>query len=362
MTQKQSGSGSSIGWAIVGTGTIAKQFAADLACSKQSVLSAVCSRSTDKANAFASRYGAAASYASLPSLLADENVDIVYVASPNDTHFATAHAALDAGKAVLVEKPLVLTVSDAEQLSALSKQCGRFLMEAMWTRFLPAVSFVKDAVSSGTIGEVIRFESDLAFHHAYSPESRFFDKTLGGGALFDLGIYPISLAIALMGYPDAVEGSWTAAPGGVDSSATVRLAFGAVEAELSCAIDRTGANLFAVVGTTGTLVLQAPFIGAQSLLHLTGGPFAQIGLARGSSIFSRAARYVARNVPLPGITHRRFDFPGYGLQFEIDAAADAVARGLTEHPVAPLSDSVEALRIIETILRKPPGNMAPEKL
>ncbi len=357
MTKKQSGSGSSISWAIVGTGTIAKHFAADLTFSKQSVLSAVCSRSADKASAFASRYGAAASYASLPSLLADENVDIVYIASPNDTHHSTAHAVLDAGKAVLVEKPLVLTAADAEQLSALSKQRGRFLMEAMWTRFLPAVSFVKDTVASGAIGKVIRIESDLAFHHAYSPESRFFDKTLGGGALFDLGIYPISLAIALMGKPDAVDGSWIAAPSGVDSSATIRLAFGTVEAEMSCAINRTGSNLFAVAGTTGTLVLQAPFIGAQSVLHLTGGPFAQMGLARGSSIFARAARYVARNAPLPGITHRRFDFPGYGLQFEIDAAADAVARSLTEHPVAPLSDSIEALRIIETLLGKPPGNV-----
>lgn len=359
MTQKQTGSDSSIGWAIVGTGTIAKHFAADLSFSKQSVLSAVCSRSIDKANAFASRYRAAASYASLPSLLADEDVDIVYVASPNDTHHSTAHAALDAGKAVLVEKPLVLTAADAQQLSALSRERGRFLMEAMWTRFLPAVSFVKDAVASGAVGRVTRIESDLAFHHVYSPESRFFDKAAGGGALYDLGIYPVSLAIALMGPPDAVDGGWVAAPSGVDASATIQLAFGDVEADLSCAIDRAGANLFSIVGTTGTLVLQAPFIGAQSVLHLTGGPFAQMGLARGSSIFARAARYVARKAPLPGITHRRFDFPGYGLQFEIDAAADAIMKGLTEHPVAPLADSIEALRIIETILQKPSGNVAP---
>ena len=357
MIQHQTESGAPIRWAIVGTGTIANHFASDLAYSKHSVLSAVCSRSADKAGAFASRFGAAASHASLPSLLADDNVDIVYVASPNDAHLDSAYAALEADKAVLVEKPLVLTVADAEKLSALSKQRGRFLMEAMWTRFLPAVTFVKDAVASGAIGIVTGIEADLAFHHPYAPESRIFDKALGGGALFDLGIYPISLAIALMGRPDSADGEWVAAPSGVDSEARIRLTFDAVEAELSCAIDRAGSNLFTITGTTGTLVLQPPFIGAQSVLHLTGGPFSHLGLVRGSSPFSRAARYVARNVPLPGIACRRFEFPGYGLQFEIDAAADAVVQGLTEHPVAPQADSAEALRIIETILRNPPGKV-----
>lgn len=358
MIQNQTGSGSSVGWAIVGTGTIAQQFAADLTHSKQSTLCAVCSRSFDKASAFASRYGAAAPYASLPSLLADKTVDIVYVAAPNHTHCAVATAALQADKAVLVEKPLVLTSADAERLSALSNERGRFLMEAVWTRFLPAVSFVKDAVSSGTIGRVIRIESDIAFHHDYAPQSRYFDKELGGGALFDLGIYPISLCIALMGRPDSVDGSWNAAPSGVDSSAKIRLVFGDAEAQLSCAIDRAGSNVFAVVGTAGTLILPAPFIGARSVFYLTGGPFAGLAHAGGKSLFARAARYVARNVPLPGIRHERYDFPGSGLQFEIDAAADAVARGLTEHPVAPHSDSVAALRIIETVRQQPPGNTA----
>lgn len=330
---------------------MAEQFARDLARVEGARLIAVSSRSTEKAQAFARRHGNISAYSSSSDLLADEDVDAVYVASPNDTHFDTAWAALAARKAVLVEKPLVATSAEASRLAQFAAKRKTFLMEAMWTRFLPAVVEMKRAVAAGAIGDVRRITSELAFHHPYAADSRFFSKERGGGSLLDLGVYGISLALHLMGKPKDIRGSWRAAPTGVDNSATVELAFaGGVEAHLVSALDRMGSNIFVIEGTCGTLILQPPFIGARMVLKCQG-PARRLPLARGGSFAARAIRKLARTVPLPGITRQAFPFEGYGLQFEIDAASAAIRAGHIEHPLSPLSDTIETLRIIETMLK-----------
>lgn len=347
----QSQTPSPIRWGIAATGTMAKQFARDLERVDGAVLVAVSSRSQDKATAFAGRFGGVTAHASLETLLADDTVDAVYVASPNHVHLEAAQAAIAAGKAVLVEKPLVLTSAEAERLAALSAQRDVFLMEAMWTRFLPSVVHVKRAVASGIIGAVKHIRADLAIHHPYDPGSRFYARERGGGALLDLGVYGISLALHLMGQPESVRGNWQAAPTGVDASATVALGFaGGAEAHLSCAIDRAGDNLFVIEGAEGTLVLQPPFIGSQMVLRCKGGLGVRLALAGGQGVVSRAARKLARTVPLPGITRDVFAFDGYGLQFEIAAVGEAIRNGWREHPLAPVSDTIRTLKIIETVL------------
>jgi predicted dehydrogenase len=178
-----------VGWGIVGTGKIAEHFAADLAHVDGAYVAAVTSRSFDKAADFAARHGGNA-HAQLASLLCDEGVDAVYVASPNDSHFNAALAAISANKGVLVEKPLVTTLADAERLSALALERNIFLMEGMWTRFLPAIAFLRNAIQSGTIGEVLRLKGELAFLQPYDPDNRFFDPAKGGGALLDPGRLP----------------------------------------------------------------------------------------------------------------------------------------------------------------------------
>lgn len=345
---------STIRWGIVSTGTIAHQFAGDIGLAGGAALSAVCSRSAEQAAGFAAAHGGIAAYGSLDAFLQDDTVDAVYVASPNHTHLETARAALDAGKAVLVEKPLTASSAEAVRLTEHAWDRGLFLMEGMWTRFLPAVSHARQALASGRIGKVRRIRAELAFKPRYDPESRFFSPELGGGSLLDLGVYPISLALLLMGRPKSVRGSWRRAPTGVDMSATVDLAYDGCAVELSCAFDREGTNLFITEGERGTLILQPPFNGSRMVLETTPGLFSRLPLAGGHSRVARALRKLARVAPLPGIARHAFGFGGYGLQFEIEAASAAIAEGRQEHPLAPWSDTLETMRIIEAILAQPP--------
>lgn len=343
-----------IGWGVAGTGRIAHHFASDLALVAGCRLRGAASRSFEKAEAFAARHGGSA-HRDLASLLADDRIDAIYVASPNDTHRAVAHAALAAGKAVMVEKPLAVSPAEAEQLAAFAAGQGLFLMEGMWTRFLPAVAFVREAMHAGAIGEVRRLRGELAFRRDPAADGHFFDPARGGGALLDLGVYPISLSLHLMGRPRAVRGRWRAAPGGADMSAEITLSFGEAEAHLACGFDRDGANLFVVEGSKGSLILQPPFIGARMVVEAKASPARLLAEMEGSSALARAARKLVRTAPLPGLRRHGFDFQGYGLHFEIAAAATAIAAGATGHPLAPPSDSVETLRIVEQVLADPPA-------
>lgn len=338
----------SVGWGIVGTGTIAERFASDVKHVAGAQLAAVTSRAFDKAAGFAARHGGTA-YADLAAMLRDEGVGALYVASPNDAHFSAAAAALSVGKGVLIEKPLVTTSADAERLSSLATEHGAFLMEGMWTRFLPAIAFVRNALESGSIGEVRRVHGELAFAHPYDPGNRFFDAARGGGALLDLGVYLISLSLALLGRPDAADGRWRAAPSGVDMAAEIELTFGACRASLSCALDRNGSNLFVIEGARGTLMIQPPFIAARQVVEAGGTAAKLFANLSGRPSAARILAKLARTVPLPGLRRHLFDFAGHGLQFEIDAATRAIATGETGVPLAPVADAVETLRIIERV-------------
>lgn len=339
----------SVGWGIVGTGVIARHFAEDLRNVAGAHLAAVTSRSFDKAATFGASFDAAA-HSDLDAFLLNPNVDAVYIASPNDTHFSIAMAALSAGKKVVVEKPLATTRAEAEQLASFASEQKLFLMEGMWTRFLPAIAFVKEALRSGAIGEVRRIDGELAFQHPYDPESRFFDPARGGGALLDLGVYLISLSLALMGRPERVNGRWRPAPSGVDMAADIELTFGTARARLHCALDYQGANLFLIEGTRGSLILQPPFIAARRVTKAPAmaGRFLA-GMPGGSGARRAMAKLCRLSPSLPGLRHHLFDFPGYGLQFEIGAATHAISQGHTQLPLMPMADTVETLRIIEHV-------------
>lgn len=341
-----------IGWGIIGTGVIAEHFAGDLKRVPGASLVAVTSRSYDKAADFAVRHGAEV-YRDLDSLLADPRVGALYIASPNDTHAAAAMAALSAGKGVMVEKPLVASSAEADKLAAFAAERGHFLMEAMWTRFLPAIGFVRETLKSGAIGDVTRIDGELAYLHPYDPANRFFDPAKGGGAMLDLGVYLISLSLALFGRPDKVEGQWRAAPTGVDMAANLELTFGSAEAHLNCAIDRNGANFYVIEGTKGALIIQTPFLAARQVFIAPRGAGRVLAGLPGGPLVKRVLAKVARSMPLPGVRSHTFDFPGYGLQFETEAAMKAIAEGQTGSPLAPLEDAIETLRIIEQVRGRP---------
>lgn len=345
-------SGTSFGWGIIGTGVIAHSFAEGLRHVPDCHLASVSSRTMNNAAQFASHHGGTP-YEGHDALLQDDRVNAVYVATPNVSHFSIAWAAIERGKSVLVEKPLVVGAHDAERLVAFARERNVFLAEGMWSRFLPAVRFVQQAVEQGRIGPVQSVTGELAFHHPYDPGNRLFDPLQGGGALLDLGCYLVSLSLMLLGHPDTVSGAWWAAPTGVDRKARLKLDFGGIPATLQCGFDHTGGNLLSIEGTRGFLFLTSPFIGARQVLE-TGRPVGQMIRAIGKvPLAARLLSKIAKRLPVPGVRRHAFDFPGYGLQFEIDAVTRAIQSGQKEAVLSPLDVSLEALGIIQKIREMP---------
>jgi predicted dehydrogenase len=204
---------------IIGTGRIAADFANDLKLVKSTALHAVLSRDMQSARTFQQAHGAAKAYASIEDFMADTEIDAVYVASPNSAHFSQAIAAVRAGKAVLIEKPMAASAAQAAAIEAEAAKQGTFLMEAMWIRFLPGIQRAKALIESGAIGQINSVRGELSYFNAYDPNSRLFNKALGGGASLDLGVYLLSLATFLFGAPASVSGQWKAAESGVDCAA-----------------------------------------------------------------------------------------------------------------------------------------------
>jgi len=340
-------------WGIVGAGAIARQFVEDMGHVPGARVTAFQTRSGKLPAGFRASADATV-HASLDPLLADPAVDAIYIATPNSTHAELATAAIAAGKPVLVEKPLATSSADAEQIAEAAAKANVFAMEAMWSRFLPAVLAAREIVRSGELGDIVSVRAELAYRHDETADSRFFDPALGGGASLDLGVYPLSLALFLFGQPTAVSGTWRAAKTGVDMSADYDLRFGNAVARLSCGFDREGDNRFTVAGTRGALVLQAPFLKAQRLTLFRGWA-KDLPLVGASAVLSGLPGRILARLSLPGRVTRSFAFPGGGLQFEISAVMEAVRAGRSQSATMPLADSIAVLRIIETVLARPPA-------
>lgn len=344
-----------IRWGIAGTGTIATQFASDIGFAKGTILSAVCSRDPAKARHFASQHPGVAAFGSLTSMIGSGTVDAVYIATPNAVHLGQTLECIAAGIPVLVEKPLTASLGEALEIEKAARTTGSFVMEAMWSRYLPAITTLRRALRDGRIGTIRKLEADLAWKHDYDPESRFFDKTQGGGALHDLGIYPISLARFLLGDPLSVESSWRAAPSGVDIASTLHMRFSGVTAEIRCGFNRQGSNRLLIEGDRGVVVIAAPLIKAKGFSVYPSRRLADLLEPGGNSLPEKLRRKIFTRLPLPGVERHVHGFEGSGLQFEIEAASSAIRQGLSEEPDNRLEDTIAALRIIDTVLAKPPA-------
>ncbi|MGY6251174.1 Gfo/Idh/MocA family protein [Bosea thiooxidans] len=334
----------------MGTGAIAGLFAADLGLLPQARIAAVHSRSLEKAQGFIGRFGGGVAYDDEAAFLADPAIEAVYVATPNHLHAAQALRAIVAGKPVLIEKPIALNSGDVDAIAQAARERGVFAMEALWTRFLPAVRALRERIAAGRVGEVRRIRADLSYVHREEPGSRFFDPALGGGAAFDLGVYPLSLTLYLLGEPQAVSGRWLVATSGVDLRSEFRLDYPQAVAELSCGFDRDGTNRFLIEGTKGALTLEAPFLKAQRLSFDAEPGRAMTAYERGQSF---AARLLDR-IPKPGRSTEAFAFPGNGLQFQAEAVMAAIWAGEASCGTMPLSESAAVLRIIESLLAQLP--------
>lgn len=248
-----------IRWGIAGTGRIASDFVRNLANIADAEAAAVGSRSLGTATTFATERGIARAHGSIADLAADPDVDVVYVAGIHPVHRDHAITMMRAGKHVLVEKPLAMDAGEVDGMIAVSAETGRFMMEAMWMRFNPLHVEVKRRIDAGEFGRIVTVESDFSFSVPHDPSHRLFDPAKGGGALLDVGIYPITLAWWWLGAPDAWTASGTVGSTGVDESVSLALSWNdGASAHLTCASTVEGSRTSTVTCEGAVITIPAP--------------------------------------------------------------------------------------------------------
>lgn len=250
-----------IRWGILGTGSIAKKFATGLKSIEDAQIAAIGSRKQETAVAFAREFGAGRAHASYDALASDPDVDVIYVSTPHQLHCENTLLCLDRGKAVLCEKPFAINAREAQRMAARARDKKLFLMEAMWTRFLPAMMQVKEWIATGRIGEPRMVKGDFGFRADVNAEGRLFNPEFGGGSLLDVGVYPISFASMVFGgTPTAIAGAAHLGETGVDEQAGYLLTYeGGKLAVLASGIRTETPYDAYVLGAEGMIRVHSPF-------------------------------------------------------------------------------------------------------
>lgn len=248
-----------IRWGIIGLGNIANQFAADLLLIEDAELVAVASRDYNNANEFARKYNCKKAYTSYDELFNDEQVDIVYIATPHNSHTELSIKALEKGKHVLCEKPMALSYKDAVRMTEASKKYNKFFMEAFWTRFIPSVQEVLGKINNGVIGEVNYINADFAFHGSEIENKRLFAKEMGGGALFDIGVYPLFLSYIILGKPKEVLARAIKHKNDIDLQTSMILQYESAQSILHASIVSDSDMKAVISGTNGRIELNSPW-------------------------------------------------------------------------------------------------------
>lgn len=310
-----------IRWGIIGAGWIAEQVCDDIARTGGNVVSAVAARDAGRAAAFAGRYGAERSYGSYADLVADDEVDVVYVATTHPNHLAHSLLAIEAGRAVLVEKPVALNAADARRILDAAAGAGVFAMEAMWMRLNPLIRRAQDIVAAGEIGDVVGVRHEFGLGRPFDPTHRVYDRDNGGGALLDLGIYPLTFAWLFLGRPDEQRVAGTLAPTGVDDTVAVEWLYdGAPRAQLWCSVSTPAPNEAVVLGTRGWLRFGQPGFRPSSLAVHVGD-----------------SEYV--------IDDPVADQHGYGP--EVEEVERCLRAGLLESPLVPHADTLALMGLLD---------------
>ncbi len=322
-------------WGVIGPGGIANRFAGALAVVPGARLTAVFARDAAKGQAYADKWQPANAPArvttQLHDLLADPAVDAVYIATPHSHHGQAIRAALEAGKPVLCEKPLVTTQAEAQALVDLARARGVFLMEALWTRFLPAYDLAGQWLRDGAIGELRAMRSSFCFRAPYDPSTRLWDPALAGGSLLDIGIYNLAVTRWVLQQmnggacpePTRMDVHAVLAPTGVDASVEATLHFpGGVTSHFRCGFDASSGNDFEVLGSEAALRFPNGFSSTESveLLH--------------------------RKQPVQTATA---PFVGNGFEVEIAEAQACIRAGLIESPRMPHDETLALLRWMDAI-------------
>lgn len=315
-----------IRWGIVGTGSIANSFARDAKFVSSAHLQAVVSRTQARADEFAAAHQIPSAYKDVSRLFADPMVDAVYIATPHHLHASGTIGALRAGKAVLCEKPMTVNLAEFREVERVALETETYLMEGMWTYFLPAVKRAHEWLVAGRIGRLCHIRADFGFNVPYAPMTRMHSPDLSGGTLLDMGIYPIALAwLAMKRPPLAVQVVGRRAATGVDDDVTVLCDYGGVTAMLSSSMRCRLSNAAQWVGTEGTIVLP-DFWHASECLLLQGGET---------------------------VDHFREARTHVGLSYELEAVCQDLLAGRRSSDVVPLASSqafVEQLDLISSFI------------
>jgi predicted dehydrogenase len=316
--------GSPVRWGILGTGGIASEFVIDLRLTESGLVVAVGSRSQQSADRFADEFGIAARHASYESLVADPNVDVIYVATPHPMHHDNAILALRAGKHVLVEKPFTMNAQEAREVVRVARENGRFAMEAMWTRFLPHIAVIRDWLARGVLGDIVTVSADHGQWFPEDPEFRLFAPALGGGALLDLGVYPVSFASMVLGKPSRIVALIDPAVTGVDAQTSMLFGYDSgAQAVLTCTLRALSPTRAAIVGTAARIEIEGDFYAPapMTLIPRTGAP------TRIESLHA-----------------------GRGLRHQADEVARRLAAGELESPLMPLDETISIMETMDAVL------------
>jgi predicted dehydrogenase len=318
-----------VGWGIIGTGRIAEKFAHDLKLAPHADLVAVGSRSQDRAEAFGRKCNIPHRHGRYLDLFHDPEVDIVYVATPHPGHAPWTIQALRTGKAVLCEKPFAVNSRQAKDMITEARGRSTFLMEGMWTRLLPAMLHVRSLIEEGRIGKVCSVQADFGFAAEFDPDSRLFALELGGGALLDVGVYPVSLCQSILGMPDSVHAWAKIGSTGVDEHCSAILGYRDGQAGiLQAAVSHRTSQEAWICGTLGKIKIHGPWWRAKAV-----------------SVWSEGE---------DDEDIQEFPYEGNGFQFEAVEAMRCLHEGLLESPVMPWSDSLQVMEIMDRI-REPWG-------
>jgi predicted dehydrogenase len=314
----------SIRWGIIGTGNIAHHFANGLKVVPDAELVAVGSRSVEKANTFGDEFDVPRRYGSYAELVADPEVDVVYVSTPHQDHRASTLLCLDAGKPVLCEKPFAINVGEAREMVDAARAKGLFLMEAMWTRYRPTMVKVRELIGEGALGDVRFLSANIGWKSQFDPEFRLFNPDLGGGALLDGGVYPVSFASMVLGAPSAIASVATLGETNVDEQEAIALAYpsGAV-ASLGVTIQASPISIGLILGTKGRIEIHHDWHRPEGLTFTPYGGESQ-----------------------------RFDYPqteGNGYQYEAIEVGRCLREGLLESPVMTLDETLSIMETMDTL-------------
>jgi predicted dehydrogenase len=313
---------SKIRWGLVSAGRIAHTFTQDMAFVGNGEITAVAARSIDSANVFADQYKIEKRYQGYQALFEDPEIDAVYISTPHAMHYEHTKMALSAGKHVLCEKPFTVDVAQCEELVILAKQQNCFLMEAMWTLFLPAIRKAQQWIDEGRIGDIVQIQSDFGYPLPYDPDRREWDVRLGGGCLLEMGVYPVAFNwLFTQREPSCIQAEVKRAPNGADSHVAAVFDYGDQISMIGASFKTRLRNWGYVFGTDGYIAIPDYFRASDALLYVRDDC----------------------------VDHFSDPRVGSGFEFQTIAAGEAILAGKVETDIMPHKHSIAFQRHMQAI-------------